>query len=1070
MEKVLVREEMRTLMAYREGKLEDMPMFAENRVHQRTSGNPYPNKVALTVNRGKPEPGSFRVITLENEYLVIELMPDLGGRIYSARDKRTGYDFFYKQHVIKPALIGMLGNWISGGVEFNWPCHHRPSTFMPVDVETEFHENGAVTVWMSEHEPLDRMKGMVGIHLEPGEARFDTRMKVYNRTPERHSFLWWENAAVPVNPDYRLVFPPDVRYVQFHYRKDVATYPVASGVYNGIRMGEGVDISRHGNTRAPTSYFCGETRYEFFGGYDEAKQCGVIHVADRTVSVGKKMFTWGYNQLSESWEHALTDTDGAYAELMASSYSLNQPDFAWLSAYEEREFSQMWYPVGPIGTPLVACGDAALSFHDGRLYLTATRSIPEGRIVINGTETCFAATPEEILSWPVDGSLRQMELQVGGQRVLSYAEPEKTEPVLPKTLPDNPPVNQGKTAEECYLLGVHVEQYRDPVARPEAYYEKALSFDPEYAPALTAMARRKHRQFLEEEALAYIQRAWRKLTMRNYHPESGEAQYVLGQILEARGQLQEAMDAYCQAAWALDARSRALTRAAMIACRTGEYSHACRLAEQALDAHPRNETAMLVLAAAERRLGHGEKAGQVLSGLGKMDPLCAAGKVLRMGPCAELYASFASDPAQTCLDVAEELEGMGEGALAADLLKHLPEKTVMTETVRAFLSGDRSILQAAFSLPVGIAYPSRRIEYEALRFAAEGNQAEAFHLLGCLLYHLSRYEEAGECFRKALELSPENPLYLRENAVALYSHLGEREEALQLLQKARRLAPEDGQLQYETAHVMGRMGCAPREIVKMLEDAGPLREDTVLLYCRALSLDGRYEKALQVLSETDFTPCEGGEHAVAEQYMFAHHALGRKLRAEGKPEEALAHFRAAQHLPSSLGAGLWNEVLLVPHRFYEAVCLLELGRRQEADAILDWILLLKRDYFTDMQLPEFPAWRCMAQVLRNCAEDVPQVLKEYEAEKRQAALQVDAGYMKSTPFFLCYMEDAPTQRKASMDSLLAMACFAREDFAEAAAWAEKAWEADKTSLYTWLILERNGEPSWNVNNGCAGIS
>lgn len=181
-------------------------------------------------------------------------------------------------------------------------------------------------------------------------------MKVYNGTPARHSFLWWENAAVPVNEQYRLVFPPDVHYVQFHYRKNVTEYPVASGVYNGIRLGDGTDISYHKNTHQPTSYFCAATQYDFFGGYDEGKRCGVVHVADRHVSVGKKMFTWAYNQLSRSWERALTDTDGAYAELMASSYSLNQPDFAWLYPYESKEFSQMWYPVATAARPSTPAG------------------------------------------------------------------------------------------------------------------------------------------------------------------------------------------------------------------------------------------------------------------------------------------------------------------------------------------------------------------------------------------------------------------------------------------------------------------------------------------------------------------------------------------------------------------------------------------------------------------------------------------------------------------------------------------------------------------------------------------
>ena len=404
MNPVAVTDELRMLPAYGFPPAEELPLFAENRIHQRSSGNPYPAKAVLTVDRAHRGDRPFRVITLENEYLRVELMPELGGRIYAALDKRTGYDFFYKQHVVKPALIGLLGSWVSGGVEFNWPCHHRPSSFMPVDVSIEREESGAMTVWMSENEPLDRMKGMVGVRLAPGEARLDTRMRVYNRTPARHSFLWWENAAVPVNTDYRLIFPPDVSYVQFHYRKNVTGYPVASGVYNGIRMGEGTDISYHKNTHQPTSYFCAETKYDFFGGYDEGRRCGVIHVADHTVSVGKKMFTWAYNQLSRSWERALTDTDGPYAELMASSYSLNQPDFAWLMPYEGREFSQMWYPVGGIGLPLCACREAVLSAEGGRLALEATVPLENASLCVNGGEPVrFSASPEAGFALPLDG-------------------------------------------------------------------------------------------------------------------------------------------------------------------------------------------------------------------------------------------------------------------------------------------------------------------------------------------------------------------------------------------------------------------------------------------------------------------------------------------------------------------------------------------------------------------------------------------------------------------------------------------------------------------------------------------
>ena len=96
------------------------------------------------------------------------VLPGLGGRIHVVQDRANGYDLVYRQNVIKPALVGLLGPWISGGIELNWPQHHRPTTFMPTDWAIEPLADGGVTVWCSEHEPMDRMKGMHGVTLRPG--------------------------------------------------------------------------------------------------------------------------------------------------------------------------------------------------------------------------------------------------------------------------------------------------------------------------------------------------------------------------------------------------------------------------------------------------------------------------------------------------------------------------------------------------------------------------------------------------------------------------------------------------------------------------------------------------------------------------------------------------------------------------------------------------------------------------------------------------------------------------------------------------------------------------------------
>ena len=124
----------------------------------------------------------YDAIILENEYLKIMILPELGGRIQRAYDKVGGRDFIYYNSVVKPALVGLAGPWISGGIEFNWPQHHRPSTFLPVDSRIEEHPDGSVTVWVGERERMFHQKGMAGMTLYPGKAYLEIRGVLYNPT------------------------------------------------------------------------------------------------------------------------------------------------------------------------------------------------------------------------------------------------------------------------------------------------------------------------------------------------------------------------------------------------------------------------------------------------------------------------------------------------------------------------------------------------------------------------------------------------------------------------------------------------------------------------------------------------------------------------------------------------------------------------------------------------------------------------------------------------------------------------------------------------------------------------
>lgn len=368
---VRIWEKMVEIPTYETGEPDKNPMFLEKRVYQGSSGRVYPHPVVDKIMDEK-EMKSYQMVMLENEYVRIEIMPEIGGRIYRALDKTNNYDFVYYNRVIKPALVGLTGPWISGGIEFNWPQHHRPNTFGPVEHVITENEDGSATVWVSE---IDRMYGTkvtTGFTLHPGKAYLEVTAQLYNRTSEPQTFLWWANPAVAVNDHTQSVFPPDVTAVFDHGKRDVSRFPIATGTYYKMDYSEGVDISRYKNIPVPTSYMAYKSDYNFVGGYDHGVEAGLLHVANHHVSPGKKQWTWGNGEFGQAWDRNLTDEDGPYIELMTGVFTDNQPDFTWLQPYEEKSFTQYFMPYKNIGVVKNASIDAAVNLEVDETLQTAT--------------------------------------------------------------------------------------------------------------------------------------------------------------------------------------------------------------------------------------------------------------------------------------------------------------------------------------------------------------------------------------------------------------------------------------------------------------------------------------------------------------------------------------------------------------------------------------------------------------------------------------------------------------------------------------------------------------------------
>ncbi len=1053
-----VSVERRVIPTYPSPAPEELPMFAENRVHQRTSGDPYPNRVVLRVNREEKIDREYAMVVLENRYLRVEILPEIGGRIYSAYDKTTGYDFFYKQHVIKPALIGVLGSWVSGGVEFNWPFHHRASGFMPCDFVTETLPDGAVACHLSEHDPIDRMKGMVSVILPQDAAFFETRMRLYNRTDTARSFLWWENAAVPVNEDYQIFFPQDVTYVNFHYLKSRAAYPTAGNViYNGIPMEEERDLSWHKNTRPATSYFASASDYDFFGGYDHGKDCGVVHIGDHHVTPGKKMFTWGYCQLSKSWENALTDTDGQYAELMAGSYSDNQPDFSWIEPYETKEFSQFWYPIHQTGTPTFANLHCALTLVRGEenvLKVQSTETYDKAEIRVTAGESLLyskecSLDPTECLVLPTGELPADVTVTVtaSGTEIARYEEREPDRYKMPDPITDMPAAASLDRAEELYLAGVHAAQYRDPAVKPDAYWLEGLRRDPHHIPTLIAMAKYEYDRYDLAVAENYIGRAIAETERFNRRPESGRVYYIAGQIAEAAGEVGKAVDFYARSAWAADCVAKAMTRLSVLDLRKNDAANAARHAETALDYGRKN-----ALAVAVRCLATGDTS-EAVEYLRK-DPLSHLLRYLT--GAADFYELLDSDPVQTCLDLAFDLAAMGQWrkvtGLLEGLLEHRPEcaRVMVYYTLgyakKQLKQSAEEDYRKAETAKLGPAYPSRREELRILEdFIADTDSARAKMLLGCVLYHKRHYEEAVALWEVCGDM-----ISVRNRAVAYFSHLHREADALPLMKQALSMAAgtsAEEQLVYETVILMDKLGTPASDKLAFLTVQTLTRDDCVTELAKAYNQDFQPKKALETLLSHNFVPCEGGEHAIADQYLFAHFVLGRERLAAGETDEALRYFRDGQVLPQSLGAGIWNHCKLVPLRYMEAVCLENLGEGDAAREIFEYIAHIGIEYFSNMHLKELPYYQAMAW--RHLGEDgrARQIVTKYAREWAKIADGTDNGFFGTTPFFLSFTDEPKKLRTAQALYLTGLCDACRGDVVTATEKMKKAVAGNSENLY-----------------------
>lgn len=1012
------------------------------------------------------EPRLWQAIHLENEFVRLMLLPEIGGRIHIGFDKTAGYDFFYRNNVIKPGLVGLAGPWISGGVEFNWPQHHRPATFLPVETSIERADSGDVTVWHSDLDPLQRMRGTHGVRLRPGSSLLEVEARLYNCTDVPQTFLWWANAAARVHEKYQSFFPTDVRFVADHARRAITAFPRADRPYYGVdypalaRQG-GMDADRidfYSNIPVPTSYMITDTKDNFFGGYDHEADAGFIHWADRSISPGKKQWTWGNGPVGKAWDAHLTDTDGPYVELMSGVFTDNQPDFSYLAPGETRTFSEFWYPIRNIGPAHQANLDVAVSLQlvdeqrEVRVGVSSTsnRADVTVRLKVRGVtvhEWNVRISPAEPftdvarLTEPTDGTDLTVQVLDGSTELISWSPRESsqnqeepwaaTEPAMPGDI---------ESQDELYVTGIHLTQNRHPTRSPLPYFEEILRRDPRDSRAAVALGSAHYTTGQYALARELLENALARVTHRNLNPPSGEASYRLGVVLERTGKLADATERFGKAAWDKGWAHPANLALARVALRAGRPSEALRHAESALRLDPASPEAKHLLFLALTGLGRGDEGSRLLGSILMSDPL---------DPVALAFKGSldTADP-KTSLTVGCWLARAGQWQLALDLTErgaHPGANKVFgnPEPVRHYLraawfeelgNADAAATErsAAQTTDTTYAFPYGLDDLDALHLAltADHDDTVAHGLLGCWLLDAGRTTDALGHLETSISLGSTDPVVWRNAAIATVNTGADAARADSYFQRALALSPDDARLVFERTVLSSLRGVPAAEQLAGIEryDRSVLgRDDLALLYVNLLLDAGRAEEAWQIMSTRNFQPFEGGEGIALEAYDRAAVQRARTLMNDD-PAAAVALLTQGIDAPANLGEGR-HPAHSMTERFVALGDALQLsGDLREAAAAWDRACEQSTSLAVD-PAPAGPAdyWRGIAHTRLGRQTGAERIWQSIEARADELESAPDAPdyFATSLPELLLFETDTAAARADRVKNLRGLAAQGR---------------------------------------------
>jgi tetratricopeptide (TPR) repeat protein len=895
-----------------------------------TTTYPYPIQDNLSKTKQNV---TYKTMVIENEYLKVIVIPELGGHVHAVYDKLTGESIVYENKVLKPTLIGLRGAWTSGGIEFNTgPQGHTVTCLSPVEANFVDYPDGSKGIAIGNIEQVYQTQWVVTIRLRPGRNFLEEKVRIYNPTEQKRIYYFWNCVAVENTDSSQLIYP--MKLGQDHWGKTFYPWP----------MDKGKDQSWLKNYDVPTGIFAYRCDQDFYGSYDHKLDRGLIAYANHYELEGKKSWTWGKGIWGARFQSCLRDDSSSYNEIQTGPMP-TQADYGVLNPHQTVEWQEWWYPVR---------GTKGVAYSNNDVTVNIVRDEKKRSLVmlINGTGT-FDATctldgsGEQKISISPDKSNKvvfpfknlkdtfHIVIQSGTNLLADFRYPL---PLADRKIPENPrELPSENTAAGCWLRGRQAWREGGIHAAAE-WYTKAIRKDENFFPAMTALAEIYINACQFDTAMIYLEKGVR------LNPDDGWAMYYLSIAQLEKGSHMEALELAYHAARCIESSAAAHHLSGMIYMRQGKFREAIIPLRKALDYNAQDLKSRNMLAYCLWKTGNQAAALDELNEVMQRDPLDLYAHAIMqlMGKDDKSFFSMISGRSEEVLDLARFFMEAGLNGEAAGFLKKYyldidgKEISPMVYYYYGIITGEKELLNQAAEMNPDYVFPNTQADASILMQAIKinPNDWKAKYYLGNFLFEQGIKEQAEKYWKEAHAIYPGYSVLNRNLGLIAWKVDKNYWQAVSYYEKAIVCNPNDLPLYRDLATIyienLQEYYKAKVLLESLLQEKKSIRADIISLLTRAYNFMGAYDKSIELLAADSYMNWEG-RGSLYTIYTDAHIGNGEQYFNQGKYEEALKEFQLSLEYPTTLGPGLTSEPESARSHFWIGSAFEKLDNKEEAD-------------------------------------------------------------------------------------------------------------------------------------------